>query len=252
MNSRVSTKARLAALAVVALFGIAACSSGNDNGSSSGSGNGSGNGTGKGNGGGGPMQVGEDGTSNFDAAALDEQLAGFPIAELTEAELAGLARMREEEKLAHDVYTTLGEQWNLQIFGNIASSESTHTAAVKTLLDRYGLDDPSDGMAVGEFSDPAMQSLYDTLVTQGSESLVAALTVGATIEDLDIADLQTLATDTPDIALVYANLEKGSRNHLRAFTKQLDKHGATYTPTQLPQEQYEAIIDSDMERGSGG
>ena len=248
MHSRTTPFARLVAVAVVALFGITACSSDND-GSGSGNGNGNGNGNGSGNG---PMQVGEDGTSNFDGTALSEQLAGLPIAELTDTELAGLAQMREEEKLAHDVYATLGDQWGLRVFSNIAASESTHTAAVKTLLDRYGLADPSDGLAAGEFSDPAMQSLYDTLVAQGSESLVAALTVGATIEDLDIADLQTLATDTPDIALVYANLEKGSRNHLRAFTKQLDKNGATYTPAHITQEQYEAIIDSDMERGSGG
>ncbi|MDH4364740.1 MAG: DUF2202 domain-containing protein, partial [Acidimicrobiia bacterium] len=50
-------------------------------------------------------------------------------------------------------------------------------------------------------------------MARGSGALVDALTVGATIEDLDIADLRARATDTPAIALVYANLERGSPNH---------------------------------------
>ena len=240
MNARVSTTRRLLTIAAVALLSATGCSSGNGGGNQGGSKNGD------------PMQVGRDGESTFDSNTLDEQLDSIPVSTLTDSEVAGLLQMREEEKLAHDVYATLGEQWGLQIFDNIASSESTHTAAVKTLLDRYGLDDPSAGMALGEFTDPAMQSLYDTLVEQGSESLVAALTVGATIEDLDLADLQALSTDSADIALVYANLAKGSRNHLRAFTRQLTSNDATYTPSYITQEQYDEIIAGDMERGPGG
>ena len=249
MHARASSLSRLVAITTVALLGITACSSGNNGG---GNGGGNANNGNNASGNGGPLQVGKDGESTFDATMLDEQLSSVPIATLSDSEIAGLLRMREEEKLAHDVYTTLGEQWGVQIFENIASSESTHSEAVKTLLDRYGLDDPSAGKAVGEFSDPAMQTLYDTLVEQGSESLVAALTVGATVEDLDIADLQTLATPAPDIALVYANLEKGSRNHLRAFTRQLTANGATYTPSYISQEQYDEIVAGDMERGPGG
>ncbi|MGE0307746.1 MAG: DUF2202 domain-containing protein, partial [Acidimicrobiia bacterium] len=127
---------------------------------------------------------------------------------------------------------------------------STHTDAVMALLERYGLNDPAAANAPGEFTNPEIQSLYSTLVAQGSTSLVDALTVGATIEDLDIADLQARATTTPDIAMVYANLEKGSRDHLRAFVKQLTNQGATYTPTHITQDAYEAIVSSDLERGS--
>lgn len=49
--------------------------------------------------------------------------------------------MREEEKLARDVYLTFGEKWGLTLFTNIAKSEQTHTDAVKTLLDRYEIKD---------------------------------------------------------------------------------------------------------------
>ena len=39
--------------------------------------------------------------------------------------------------------TDLYKMWGLTIFSNIASSEQKHMDAIKTLLDRYGLDDPA-------------------------------------------------------------------------------------------------------------
>lgn len=120
------------------------------------------------------------------------------------------------------------------------------------LLERYGIADPAAGKAVGDFTDPVLQGLYDQLVAAGSESLVAALSVGAEIEELDIVDLRDRATEAADIALVYSNLERGSRNHLRAFTRQLANNDATYTPTHLSQVDYDAIVSGDMEQGAGG
>ena len=199
----------------------------------------------------GPARVGSDGVTNIPADSLQSQLDALPEANLTAEERAGLIWMREEEKLAHDVYTALYDKWNTPIFTNIAAAEQTHTDAVKTLLDRYAIADPSAGTAAGTFTNPDIQALYTSLVAKASTSLVAALTVGATIEDLDIADLQARATTTPDIALVYANLEKGSRNHLRAFVKQLTRNGASYTPTHITQAAYDAIVSSDVERGTG-
>jgi hypothetical protein len=172
---------------------------------------------------------------------------------LTDEEIAGLMWMREEEQLAHDVYVVLGELWNLRIFDNISSAETAHIEAVTGLLDLYGLDDPAAGNDTGTFTDPELQRLYDQLVEDGSRSLEAALEVGALIEELDIVDLvaRSAATDTPEISAVYANLERGSRNHLRAFVSQLDSRGITYTPTQLDPATFDAIVSSDMERGSG-
>lgn len=236
---------RRMALAAIAVLGLAACSSGNG-------GNGSGNGSGNGGNGNGPAQVGDDGTTRMDSGALRTQIDALPMATLTPDEAAGLTQMREEEKLAHDVYVALYDKWQLKPFSNISSAEQTHSDAVKMLLDRYSLADPAAGNAEGVFTNPDLQALYTALVAQGSTSLVDALTVGAAIEDLDIADLQALTTTTPDIKLVYDNLEKGSRNHMRAFTKQLDKNGAEYTPTHISQADYDAIIAGDMERGMAG
>lgn len=153
-------------------------------------------------------------------------VAAIATSPLSDVEKAGLVQMREEEKLARDVYTTLGNLWNIQTFGNIAKSEQTHTNAIKTLLDRYMIDDPVTVDTVGIFTSPVIQKLYTDLVTQGSTSLLDALKVGATVEDLDIKDLENLmqTTDNEDILLVYANLTKGSRNHLRAFVSNISRN----------------------------
>jgi len=164
---------------------------------------------------------------------------------------AGVVYMREEEKLARDVYEALADQWGASIFSNIAASEQTHMDSVATLLTAYGLTDPAASTGRGEFTEPAIQQLYDELIALGSQSLIDALTVGAMIEDLDIVDLQDRATDVPDIAAVYDNLTKGSRDHLRSFVSQLEAQGATYTPTHLTQAEYDAIISSATERGNG-
>ena len=133
-----------------------------------------------------PVVVDDQGNTDIDAEALDSALTTLPAGELTALEVDGLAFMREEEKLARDVYLTLYEKWNMPVFQNIAGSESTHMDAVLTLLERYSLDDPSAEKAVGEFTNPDLQALYDQLVNLGSQSLADALKVGAAIEEIDI------------------------------------------------------------------
>ena len=161
--------------------------------------------------------------------------------------------MREEEKLARDVYLTLYEQWELPIFQNIAGSEQTHMDSVGKLIDRYGLDDPAADNDNGEFTDPMLQSLYDDLVAAGSQSLADALRVGAAIEEIDILDLEERIAQTSvrDIQRVYDNLLKGSRNHLRSFVATLEQQaGENYEPQYLDQEAYDGILNTPM--GSGG
>jgi hypothetical protein len=169
---------------------------------------------------------------------------------LTDAEKDGLLLMREEEKLARDVYQKLYEIWGKRIFDNISKSEQTHTTAIAALLDRYDIADPVTDDTAGVFTNETLQNLYNDLVAQGSVSLEAALTVGATVEDLDIKDLQDLLaqTDKPDITTVYKNLMRGSRNHLRAFYRQL---GGEYEAQYITAEELEQIVNSPQERGGG-
>lgn len=176
----------------------------------------------------------------------------IPAGDLDINEAEGLVFMREEEKLARDVYLTLYDLWGVSVFDNIAGSEQTHMDALLTLLERYGLDDPAAGLGIGEFANSDLQALYNQLVAQGSQSLVEALRVGAAIEEIDILDLQEYMgeTDNPDIQQVYQSLTKGSENHLRAFVSVLERQGESYQPQFLSQGAYEALTAATV--GSGG
>lgn len=174
--------------------------------------------------------------------------------DISEAEATGILFMYEEEKLARDVYRALYEQWGSQIFSNIAASEQTHMDAVETLVERYELELTVEDTP-GTFTNLDLQTLYYVLVDQGSASVADAYRVGAKIEDLDINDLDYFIreTDESDIILVYENLQRGSRNHLRAFNRQLQKTtGESYVPELISQVAFDDIINSDTERGPRG
>lgn len=182
---------------------------------------------------------------------LSLYLATLPIEQLSATEVDGLLFTYEEEKMARDVYTTLGATWNVRIFGNIAKAEQSHMDAVKLMIDRYEIVDPAADLLAGTFLNTALQKLYADLVAKGSYSIADALEAGATIEDLDLRDETALiaSSDNQDLDTVYQNLAKGSRNHLRSFVDQLALLSISYVPLYLDQATFDAIVSSEMERG---
>lgn len=142
----------------------------------------------------------------------------------TTDEAKWLGFMREEEKLARDVYQQLGEKWNLNVFRNIALSEDRHYRSVGTLLSRYGISDPAANNPAGVYSDAKLTALFNELMAKGTQSAKDALEVGVLIEETDIADLETAlqGTGKPDIKRVYTNLLNGSYHHLEAFQTSLE------------------------------
>jgi hypothetical protein len=203
----------------------------------------------------GPVSPGDDASVDAAVVADAAQDARAPedgaSAALSAQEVADLRFLREEEKLARDVYNALTGQVAM-VFNNIAASEQRHMDSVLELLVRYAIPDPAAGMAAGRFADPTLQSLYTSLVASGGASSSAALAVGAEIEELDIYDIRRLRTHTTraDILAVYDLLELGSRNHLRTFYGRIRSTGATYTPTHLDQASFDAIVTSPMEMGA--
>lgn len=172
-------------------------------------------------------------------------ITGIAEEPVDDIEQTSLLFMREEEKVARDVYLQLHELWGLQVFQNISASEQRHMDAILTLLDRYDLEDPSDGKDIGEFANANLQQLFDDLSEKGAASLVEALRVGALIEEVDIQDLQNAINDSvnnEDITYVYEQLKKGSVNHLNAFVTNLSRLGITYEPQYLPAEEYASYI----------
>lgn len=183
---------------------------------------------------------------------ITTQINTFPNEPLSVEEIQSLKIMREEEKLAHDVYVSLFNKWNVNVFSNISSSEQTHTNAISTLLKKYNIADPVGTNPFGVFTDTTLQALYTALVAEGNKSVLDAFKVGATIEDLDIYDLNNwdAKIDNQDIKYVYQNLNKGSRNHMRSFYSQVVSAGGSYTPQFISQAELDAIISTPKETGS--
>lgn len=163
--------------------------------------------------------------------------------QLSELEVADLQFLREEEKLAHDVYTYAFERYGVSIFSNIAGSEQTHTDAVLDLMTAYQVED-SASQSMGVFNNAELAKLYSDLIAKVDRSVEDALIVGATIEDLDILDLDEKSTHTDNVTLqsLYSNLKCGSENHMRSFTRQLNNRALSYVPTYISLEQYQAIL----------
>jgi hypothetical protein len=195
------------------------------------------------------LAVSGDGTTSVIEANLKSALV--ETSDLTDSEMASLLKMKEEEKLARDVYTVLYQKWGSKIFSNISAAENNHLNAVVLLLTTYGVADVSTGEA-GVFEDIAVQTLYNDLVAKATVSIEEAYKTGALIEEMDIKDLiESLSTTTNgNVILLFDNLLKGSRNHLRAFNRQLTTLGIVYTPIYISQTDYDLIINSSMEKGN--
>lgn len=196
------------------------------------------------------MEPGLEQTANNPGTGLYEFIPSGDYA-ITKEEIGALIFMREEEKLAHDVYQAMYALWGKPIFQNISYSEQTHSEAVLALLYTYGLPDPASDQP-GVFSDPDLQKLYDQLVAQGSQSQTEALRVGAAIEEIDILDLQARLEQisNPEIQQVFTSLLLGSGNHLKAFSAILAvEAGAAYQPQYLSADAYQVII---AQAGAGG
>jgi hypothetical protein len=165
-----------------------------------------------------------------------------------------LLYLREEEKLARDVYVALGDVHGIPAFRNIAAAEQRHMNALLAILRRYEIPDVVGENPVGVFQNGTLRKLHADMVARGKKSPVEALAVGAAIEEMDIADLKKLLSVTTDEAVrqTLENLMRGSRNHLRAFTGLLRAKGVTYVPSHLESQEFEAILASGHERGREG
>ena len=178
---------------------------------------------------------------------------------LSDSERSELLRMREEEKMARDLYLHFYDLWGLRPFSNIAVAEQTHMDRMLEHLVAQGLEDPASAES-GRFNLAEIQSLYDTLAERGTASAEEALGAAAYVEEIDILDLQRAVSSTadPDQRLSYVNLMLGSYKHLQAFVRQLAQRGVAYAAQLLPQEQVDWILagtfspDGRVALGIGG
>lgn len=183
--------------------------------------------------------------------AKEDSSGPTPLASLSTTDREMLLFMLEEEKLARDTYMALDAQWAAPQFANITGSEQAHMDKIITLLNRYGVGYTL--LPAGQYAYPELQALYDQFMIDGAQSEANALQIGATIEDLDIMDLQQRmdATANADIDAAFAKLQCGSRNHLRSFVGAIFAGGGSYIPQFLEQAAYDAILAAENESCGG-
>lgn len=183
------------------------------------------------------------GCSNDDTPSVDQENIS-----LTKKDNDALQFMLEEEKLARDTYDYLDGLYNINQFSNIKRSEQSHMDAVINLLEQFDI--PYSVLPNGKFINNDIQKLYDQFVLKGKIDNINALEVGATIEDLDIVDLEKYMADLSNSSIisVFEFLQCGSRNHLRSFTSALKASGISYTPQFLTADEYTLIINDTNEQ----
>jgi len=191
--------------------------------------------------------------------------------QLDQVESSHLTFMREEEKLARDVYLTLGEMYpNQPVFSNIAgNSEQKHTDTMRDKLVQFNLPDPNPDtndlpQSIGVFKGIEWGSYFTekfgTLVELAEQSELAALYVGAFIEELDMKDIAVCPkvmidkgypapcgleyTQKQALKRSYQNLIRGSENHLRAFVGRIEaiQGYGVYKAQYLSQEEVDTIL----------
>ena len=175
---------------------------------------------------------------------------------LNKQEKDAILYMREEEKLARDIYNLLYDKWEINPFDNIRQSEQIHMDRMKTLITTYQLEDPvtKNNDKPGVFTNILLQQYYNELSISGSNSLIDALKAGTKIEELDIADIEERIKQTgrQDIVSSYNFLKMASENHLRAFVRRLKMQGVIYEPVILSKTEFEKIIVLEETPGRNG
>ncbi len=168
----------------------------------------------------------------------------FGLMPLTESEIDGINLIREEDKLARDVYRELYKTWDMEIFITISGLEQIHMDGVKRLIEKYKIEDVNTDDTAGVFKSPYIKKLFTELVKKSEDSAYEALRVAATLEDMYIKDLNDLMdnTENRDILSLYGDLKIGSINHIRAFNREMKEFGRGYQAQFLSIDELRAIL----------
>jgi len=193
------------------------------------------------------IEVKSDGATTFALAGVTP--AFDSTADLTADEIEFIYAIREDEKVARDLYFSFFGTFGLKPFENIGKAEDNHIKATEKLFDYYEIDYPALSEN-GKFENAIRQKLFDSLLLKGTPEL-EAFKVMAMLEESNIVEygevLKTIAN--PNIKIVIENLARASANHFKAAIRQITALGGTYRPALMTQEQYRAVIATGFEKG---
>jgi hypothetical protein len=169
----------------------------------------------------------------------------------TEEEKNGLLITLQEEKAAYDFYKTMFEKYNQKVFGNIMEAENTHMQHVMNVLNQLNIDYSGIDLTPGKFTDKNVNSMYEEMMKIGGFSYSDALRAAARYEENDISDLRLYRSkaENKNITDLYDCLENATKNHMRAFARNLKSEDIVYKPIILSEEEYNQIINSKNQPG---
>ncbi|MFA4849013.1 MAG: DUF2202 domain-containing protein [Methanoregula sp.] len=185
-----------------------------------------------------------------DSGATQKAFNAIPQAPLNASETADILYLQEAEKFDRDLNNALyGMHNDLPVFLHIANAAQVYMVADNVILQRYGIPNPEKD-AVGSFTNPVLQQMYNTDINSGLSSAIDALKYSTTFEDMHIADLQAAIgrTDNNDLQFIYRQELASSRNNLRALNQWITAYGGTYTPTYITKSYYNEIISTPAEQ----
>ena len=193
------------------------------------------------------LEVKSDGISTFNLAAVTPPFDS--TADLNADEIEFIYAVREDEKVARDLYKAFFDNYKLKTFENISKAEANHMKAAEKLLDYYEVEYPA-ASDYGKFADTARQALYERYLQKGNTAM-EAFKVMVYLEEENIVSYNEVLKDitNPNIKLVIENLSKASENHLRAAVRQITALGGTYQASLMTEEQYKSIIAKGFEQG---
>lgn len=175
----------------------------------------------------------------------------YPNEKLSIREKSAILLLREEEKFAHDIFSEMYAKWRVPSFENIRNSEERHMDAVLCLIEKYNLQDPTDGRLTGEFKNQELADLYKKIAKKAGLSRADAFAVAAMVAVWDISDLTDLENDinNKDLLSVISELKRSGRNHLRVMNRNLEAQGKIFSPVSIDKKIYKNIVTSVKEPG---
>jgi len=130
------------------------------------------------------------------------------------------------EKVARDIYITLGELYKDEnTFAFLQFSGQRHFECTKELCDIYGIETSQIGEeSIGKFESIVLQTVYDACIEKGKKSIHDALEVAEFIKSNEIKDLEHGSVGMPKhIVNVYEAIKKRNQRHLDAFQGALSR-----------------------------
>jgi hypothetical protein len=146
-----------------------------------------------------------------DLATLDEHRGV-----LTGGQRVTLRALTERSKLAHDLVTAFADRY-ATFPVKVVDVQEWDLAAMRSLLARHGIADPTTGRHPGAFTGPGTRSDYRRLLARGGTGLAAALDVTARLASETIVAMTAALSGLTarDVRHVYLHVLTGARQQVR-------------------------------------